>query len=58
MNLEKMQTILNKIKEYDSIVIFRHKRPDGDAVGSTNGLAEIIRASFKDKQVYLANLDT
>ena len=58
MNLEKMQTILNKIKEYDSIVIFRHKRPDGDAVGSTNGLAEIIRASFKDKQVYVSNLDT
>ena len=58
MNLEKMQTILNKIKEYDSIVIFRHKRPDGDAVGSTNGLAEIIRASFKDKQIYIANLDT
>ena len=58
MNFEKMQTILNKIKEYDSIIIFRHKRPDGDAVGSTNGLAEIIRASFENKKIYLASLDT
>ena len=53
-----MQIILNKIKEYDSIIIFRHKRPDGDAVGSTNGLAEIIRASFENKKIYLASLDT
>ena len=58
MNFDKMQTILNKIKEYDSIIIFRHKRPDGDAVGSTNGLAEIIRASFENKKIYLASLDT
>ena len=26
------EVILNKIKEYDSIVIGRHFRPDGDAV--------------------------
>ncbi|MBQ7386761.1 MAG: bifunctional oligoribonuclease/PAP phosphatase NrnA [Clostridia bacterium] len=58
MNFDKMQTILDKIKEYDSIVIFRHTRPDGDAVGSTNGLAEIIRASFEGKKVYLASLDS
>ena len=58
INFDKMQTILNKIEEYDSIIIFRHKRPDGDAVGSTNGLAAIIRASFPEKCVYLASLDT
>ncbi len=57
MNLDKMQTILDKIKGYDSIVIFRHKRPDGDAVGSTNGLAEILRASFPEKRIYLASID-
>ena len=41
MNIENMTTILDKIKEYNRIIIFRHKRPDGDAVGSTKGLREI-----------------
>ena len=40
---EQMKVILDKIKEYDRIVIFRHKRPDGDAVGSTLGLQGILR---------------
>ena len=31
---QQMKVIFDKIKEYDRIVIFRHKRPDGDAVGS------------------------
>ena len=36
-NLEIMKKILQKIKEYHRILIFRHFRPDGDAVGSTKG---------------------
>ena len=39
MQLENMKRILDKIKEYEHIIIFRHKRPDGDAVGSTKGCA-------------------
>ena len=57
MNVEKMRVILDKIKEYDKIIIFRHKRPDGDAVGSTKGLREILRLSFPEKQIYLINND-
>ena len=53
-----MQTILNKIEEYDKIIIFRHKRPDGDAVGSSNGLAGILRASYPEKSVHVANCDS
>lgn len=52
-----MQTILNKIKEYDSIIIFRHKRPDGDATGSTKGLQRILKLSYPEKQVLLINSD-
>ncbi|MGN8645784.1 DHH family phosphoesterase [Gracilibacillus sp. HCP3S3_G5_1] len=48
-----MSEILDKIKQYDSIIIHRHVRPDPDAYGSQNGLAEIIRASFLDKKVYV-----
>ena len=34
-----MQQILDKIKQYDTIIITRHVRPDGDAIGSSRGLA-------------------
>ena len=52
-----MDTILEKIKEYDTIMIFRHFRPDGDAKGSTKGLQRILQLSFPEKQVYLINDD-
>lgn len=57
MNMEKKQAILQKIKEYDSIMLFRHFRPDGDAKGSTKGLQGILRATWPKKQVYLINDD-
>ncbi len=55
MNTEIKKSILEKIKEYDSIVLFRHIRNDGDCVGATKGLKEIIKASFPSKQVYLTD---
>ena len=57
MNIENMRRILDKIKEYDRIIIFRHKRPDGDAVGSTKGLREILRLTYPQKEVLLLNAD-
>ncbi len=57
MNLTAMQTILNKIEEYNRIILFRHKRPDGDAVGSTKGLREILRLTYPEKEIYLINSD-
>ncbi len=57
MNKQATTAVLNKIKAYDRIVIFRHFRPDGDAVGSTNGLAGILRASFPQKDIRLCNED-
>ena len=57
MNLEIMQTILEKIKEYHRILLFRHFRPDGDAIGATKGLQEILRATYPEKEIYLANED-
>ncbi len=52
-----MADVLNKIKEYDKIILFRHFRPDGDAIGSTKGLASIIKATYPEKRVYLQNDD-
>ena len=54
---EKLTPILDKIKEYDKIILFRHFRPDGDAVGSTKGLAEILKATYPEKTVLLQNSD-
>ncbi len=56
-NIEIMEKILQKIKEYDRILIFRHFRPDGDAVGSTKGLQEILRLTYPEKEILLANED-
>jgi len=44
--------ILDAIKQYDTIIIHRHIRPDPDAIGSQGALAEIIKESFPQKQVY------
>ena len=44
--------ILNKIKEYETIIIHRHVRPDGDALGSSLGLREILRDNFPEKNIY------
>ena len=57
MTTTATRRILDKIKEYNRIILFRHKRPDGDAVGSTMGLAEILRATYPEKEVYVQNTD-
>ncbi len=56
-NFEIKKQILDKIKEYDRIIIGRHFRPDGDAVGSTMGFATILRESFPKKEVFVVNED-
>lgn len=42
-----------KISQYDSIVIFRHTRPDLDALGSQIGLKHLISQNFENKKVYV-----
>lgn len=57
MNFEVKKQILEKIKEYNRIIIFRHKRPDGDATGSTKGLHRILSLSYPEKEILLQNCD-
>ncbi len=45
--------ILSLIKEFDTIVIHRHKNPDMDAYGSQLGLRRIIKLNFPKKKVYV-----
>ena len=44
--------LLEKIKEFDTIIIHRHSNPDGDALGSQIGLKNIIKENFPEKKVY------
>ena len=57
MNTEIKRNILEKIKEYNKIIIFRHFRPDGDAIGSTKGLQRILKLTYPEKTVLLLNDD-
>ncbi len=57
MNEEIKRRILDKIEEYDSIVISRHFRPDGDAIGSTKGLERILKLTYPEKKIYLSSSD-
>ncbi|WP_338955416.1 bifunctional oligoribonuclease/PAP phosphatase NrnA [Spiroplasma endosymbiont of Polydrusus cervinus] len=43
--------ILQKIKEYQTIICLRHVSPDGDAYGSAFGLAQFIKDNFPNKKV-------
>ena len=57
MNFEVKQAILHKIKENNTIFLFRHIRNDGDCVGATKGMKALLQASFPEKKVYLIDSD-
>ena len=46
------ERILQTIKEHDTIIIHRHQKPDGDALGSQIGLKYLIQDNFPEKTVY------
>lgn len=58
MNQEVMTKILNKIKEYQHIMLFRHIRIDGDCVGATKGLKALIQATWPEKEVLIIDHET
>ncbi len=43
--------IFDTIKQYDRIILHRHKNPDGDALGSQIGLKHILKENFPGKEV-------
>ena len=48
-----MEHILQKIKEFNTIIIHGHIRPDGDCIGSQYGLMNIIKETYPEKNVYV-----
>ena len=51
--VKMIENIVELIKKYDTIIIHRHKKPDGDALGSQIGLKNIILDNFEGKTVYV-----
>lgn len=49
---EKARQIFEKLEGADSIVIFGHKNPDGDCVGSILGMKHALLDNFPSKKVY------
>ncbi|MBQ5954024.1 MAG: bifunctional oligoribonuclease/PAP phosphatase NrnA [Lachnospiraceae bacterium] len=46
------ETVLEEIRRADTIILYRHKNPDGDALGSQIGLHALLRENFPKKTVY------
>jgi phosphoesterase RecJ-like protein len=46
------EKIIEKIEAASTIIIHRHTKPDGDALGSQIGLYHLIRENYPEKRVY------
>lgn len=51
------ETIIEKFNQYDTIIIHRHSRPDGDAIGSQVGLKHLLQENIPSKTVYTVGDD-
>ncbi|AEM69017.1 DHH family phosphoesterase [Mycoplasma putrefaciens] len=53
LDIKKSEILIEKIKQYNKIIIAKHKLPDWDAQGSAMGLAYIIEKNFDNKTIYV-----
>ena len=51
------EAILDKIQQYDTIILHRHYRPDGDAMGSQIGMKHLLQENFPEKKIYMVGDD-
>lgn len=50
-NLKLVDELFKTIEKYDRIAIFRHEKPDFDALGSQLGMATFIKDNWPNKEV-------
>ncbi|MGB1097098.1 MAG: DHH family phosphoesterase [Acholeplasmataceae bacterium] len=48
-----MTNLLNEMKQYETIIIHGHKRPDGDCYGGQYGLKGILKEAFPNKNIFV-----
>lgn len=51
------EAILGLIRSYNTVIIHRHHKPDGDAMGSQIGMKHLIKENFPEKTVYAVGDD-
>ena len=51
------EKIRHELYAFDTIIIHRHNKPDGDALGSQIGLKHILLENFPDKQIFAVGDD-
>ena len=51
------QKIYDLIVQYDTVIIHRHSKPDGDAMGSQIGMKHILLENFPKKKIYAVGDD-
>ena len=45
------EAVLEEIRKHDTIIIHRHSKPDGDAIGSQIGLMQMLLDNFPEKKI-------
>ncbi len=46
------ERIISLVEKYETVIIHRHSKPDGDAIGSQVGLKHLIKENYPDKKVF------
>ena len=47
------ESALKEIRSHQRIIIHRHEKPDGDAIGSQVGLKHLLMKNFPEKEIYV-----
>ena len=51
------EALYQEIQVSNPIILHRHSRPDGDALGSQIGLKHLLKENFPEKQIYVVGDD-
>ncbi|MBQ1244531.1 MAG: hypothetical protein IIX94_02155 [Clostridia bacterium] len=46
------ERVISLLEQYDTIIIHRHSRPDGDAIGSQTGLLWLLKDNYPHKKIF------
>lgn len=49
-----IQALKQGLEQFDTVVLFRHIHPDGDALGSQKGMAAWLKARYPEKTILMA----
>ena len=54
---KEIRLFYKKIEEFDRIVVYRHNKPDYDALGTQLGLVEFLKTNYPNKEVHYVGDD-